>query len=404
MIALPQRFAPQVSLRNGLVASVVLACGLLLTRWWAFDLVPSHIHSLWGPYFVAPMGWLAVAALAFVLYRRLDVPAALETVVEQRMVLFVGGLIGVFLVSIQFFLGMMAGFGHSPYAHSPRWLAINLLFAGATLVAVEVSRAALLRALGPRSLTLALVVATLALAALQFPTSQLMQAGLSHGAEFWGSRFIPLAATGLLAGFFVLYGGIGAGLLISAPLVIFQFYSPILPVADWPILALAGVAGPAIGLWIAEGLFTAEEAPEESTGFFKLPSVAWVMTAVIGLGIFWFSFGFFGFRPAFVPSHSMEPLINQGDVVLVGPVDASTVKVGDIVLYEMSNRQRVLHRVVDVKTGEDGGREFIFKGDNNNAEDLLPVTGKQLIGTYKARVPKLGWIPIKFNNLIGGLR
>ena len=51
---------------------------------------------------------------------------------------------------------------------------------------------------------------------------------------------------------------------------------------DW-LLALAGVAGPAIGLWIAEGLFTAEEAPEESTGFFKLPSVAWVMTAVLGL-------------------------------------------------------------------------------------------------------------------------
>ena len=64
MIALPQRFAPQLSLRNGLVASVALACGLLLTRWWAFDLVPSHVQSLWGAYFVAPMGWLALAALA----------------------------------------------------------------------------------------------------------------------------------------------------------------------------------------------------------------------------------------------------------------------------------------------------------------------------------------------------
>ena len=34
----------------------------------------------------------------------------------------------------------------------------------------------------------------------------------------------------------------------------------------------------------------------------------------------------------------MEPHINQGDMVLVGPVNPGDVKVGDIVMYEMSNR------------------------------------------------------------------
>lgn len=404
MIAIRQRLGPQVSLRNGFVASALVALALLAARWWASSGVPNLVTSLWGPYGLAPIGWLAAAAVALVLYLRLDAVPVDERAAPQRTVLLVAGLVGCFMVSLQVIVGMVAGFGNSPYAHSPQWLATNLLFAGSTLVAVEFSRAALLRALGPKSLTLALVLSTIALAAVQFTDAQLTQSGFAKEAQFWGGTFIPLAAIGLVAGFFVLYGGISAGLLVAAPLVIFQYYSPILPVAQWPILALAGVAGPAIGLWIAESLFAEGELPEEQAGFIKLPSMAWLLTAVAALAIFWFSFGFFGYRPAFVPSHSMEPLINQGDVVLIGPVHANNVRVGDIVMYQLSNRQRVLHRVKQITLSQSGTREFIFKGDNNNAPDLYPVTDSQLVGRYLGKVPKIGWVAIKFNELIGRFR
>jgi signal peptidase len=400
-----QRFVPRLGLRNAAIGVALVVPALLVARYLAMTAMPHITTSLYGPYLLAPLGWLAAGGVGLYVYRQLPQPAeAAEAAVNRRTVLLVAALIGAFLVSTQFIVGMLGGFGHSPYAHTPRWLATNLLFAGSIVLAVEFSRAALLRAIGPRSLTLALVLTTLGLAAVQFTDAQLTQSGFSREAQFWGATFIPLAATGLLAGFFVLYGGIPAGLLISAPLVAFQYYSPILPAAEWPILALAGVAGPAMGLWIAEGLFAADEVEEDASGFFRLPSVAWVLTAVIALAIFWFSFGFFGFRPAFVPSHSMEPLINQGDVVLVGPVDANSVKVGDIVLYQMPNKQRVLHRVTAIDRDDKGVREFTFKGDNNNAEDILPVRDDQLMGAYINRVPKIGWVAIKFNQLIGAMR
>jgi len=396
------RIAPRIAARPALSAVAAVAAALLAARWIAFYGVSQLTDSLWGPYFLAPMAWLGAAGVAFYAYRHLPPLAAAEHNVERRTVLLVAGLVGVFLVSLQLVIGVFSAFGHSPYAHSPRWLLTNLLFAGSTVVMAEVARGALLRSIGRWSLTLGLVAATVGIAAVQFTNAQCMQDGFTHQAEFWGSQFIPLAAVGLVAGFFILYGGLSAGLLVSAPLVIFTYYSPILPSAEWPIRALVGVAGPAMGLWIAEGLFAAEDpAAEEEKGFFKLPSVAWVLTACIALAIFWFSFGFLGYRPAFVPSHSMEPLIDQGDVVLVGPVNPNTVKVGDIVLYEMSNHQRVLHRVVAIQGGENGGRQFVFKGDNNNTEDLMPVTDKQLIGSYIGRLPKVGWIPIKFNELLG---
>ncbi len=397
-----QRIAPRIAARPALSTVVAVAAALLAARWVVFWGIPRLTYSLWGPYFLGPVTWLAAGAVAFYAYRRLEPLPATEHDVERRTVLLVAALIGVFLVALQLIIGIFSAFGHSPYAHSPRWLLTNLLFAGSTVLMAEAARGALLRSIGRWSLTLALVASTLGIAAVQFTNAQLTQDGFTRQAEFWGSQFIPLAAVGLVAGFFILYGGLSAGLLVSAPLVIFTYYSPILPSAEWPIRALVGVAGPAMGLWIAEGLFAAEDpAAEEEKGFFRLPSVAWVLTAVIALGIFWFSFGFFGYRPAFVPSHSMEPRINQGDVVLVGRVDPNTVKVGDIILYELPNRQRVLHRVVAIQKSENGERQFVFKGDNNNTEDLMPVTDKQLIGSYIGRFPKVGWIPIKFNELLG---
>ena len=400
-----QRLVPRIAARPLRATAVGVVVALALARWLAFYGIPRTTESLWGPYFLAPLCWLGAACVAYYAYRRLPPLAAAEHAVGRGTVLLIAGLVGLFLVSLQLVLGVVSSFGYSPYAHSPRWLAINFLFAGSTALAAEAARGALLRSMGRLSLTLALVVGSVGIAAMQFTDAAFVQADFTRQSEFWGTQFIPLAATGLVSGFFILYGGLGAGLLVSLPLVAFTYYSPVLPAADWPVRALVGVAGPAMGLWIAEGLFASEDGePEEHGGFSRLPSIAWVLTAVIALAIFWFSFGFFGFRPAFVPSHSMEPFIQQADVVLLGPVHPSEVKVGDVLMYEMANRQRVLHRVDQIQQGESGSRQFIFKGDNNNTEDLMPVTDKQLVGSYIGRIPKLGWLPIKFNELIGKAR
>ncbi len=374
----------------------------MLARWWAFELVPQMTHSLWGPYFLAPLGWSLAAAVGIYCYRRIDWQPLTEISVEQSTILTFAALVGLFILSTQLILGMFANFGHSPLAHSPKWLLINFFFAGSILFAVEAARAVLLRVFAPKSLMLSLLLVSLALVAVQIPFAQFVQSGFADQARFWGALFIPMAATGLVAGFFVMYGGLRAGLLVSAPLVAFQYFSPILPVADWPMLALAGVGGPAIGLWVAEGLFSDEEENEERG--FQLPSVSWVATMVVAAAIFWFGFGFFGYKPMFVPTISMEPNIEQGDVVLLGPVDPDKVKVGDIILYGQDKRTRVLHRVTDIRLGEDGGRVFILKGDNNNGDDLLPVPGANLMGKFVVRVPKLGWLPIKFQQELAKLR
>jgi signal peptidase I len=62
------------------------------------------------------------------------------------------------------------------------------------------------------------------------------------------------------------------------------------------------------------------------------------------------------------PGVSMQPLIRDGDVLLVRPVDASTVRVGDVVLFQTALGRVVVHRVIRVRvTGT--GRWFTVQGD-----------------------------------------
>jgi signal peptidase len=403
MTALIQTFKRGRWIPQELRPALYVLVALLVARWWALEYVPGHVFSLWGPYFLAPLGWSLAAAAGLYFYRHVQWQPLIDSVVEQKTILMFAALVGLFIVATQIVLGMFADFGRSPFAHSPRWLLTNAFFAGSTLLAVETARVVFLRTFAPKSLTLALLLTSAGLVAIPLAASQFTQTGIVAQAEFWGSVYIPLAATGLVAGFFVLYGGLRAGLLVSAPIVAFQYFSPILPVADWPMLALAGVGGPAVGLWVAEGLFAEAEEEEEERGF-QLPSMAWTVTAVLALTIFWFSFGFFGYKPMFVPSTSMEPAISRGDAVLIGPIDPDSVEVGDVVLYSLGGATRVLHRVVDIRTGEDGQRVFVMKGDNNNAEDLAPIVDEQLLGGLAGSVPKIGWLPIKFQQTLADLK
>ena len=50
----------------------------------------------------------------------------------------------------------------------------------------------------------------------------------------------------------------------------------------------------------------------------------------------------------------------------------------------------VTHRIIEVRTAEDGSPIFITKGDANNTEDSEPVTAENLVGIYMGRIPKLG--------------
>lgn len=106
--------------------------------------------------------------------------------------------------------------------------------------------------------------------------------------------------------------------------------------------------------------------------------ITWVslilLTSFVFTGIFTGKPSMFGYRVFYVPTTSMEPTIMSHSFIVAKTVDADDVQPGDIVTYyRMDDKKVICHRII-AKT--EGG--FIFKGDNNQKEDPLPVENEAI--------------------------
>lgn len=109
----------------------------------------------------------------------------------------------------------------------------------------------------------------------------------------------------------------------------------------------------------------------------------------------------FGVTPMIVLSQSMSgdapDHIEIDDLVFIDDSHPDTFEVGDVISF-MEGKIVVTHRILEIKTLDDGSREFITGGDNNRDEngdvvkDTEAVTEANAIGKYMFRIPKLGAI------------
>ena len=69
----------------------------------------------------------------------------------------------------------------------------------------------------------------------------------------------------------------------------------------------------------------------------------------------------------------------------------------------MKDGTAVTHRITSIETDENGNLLFTTKGDANETEDTEKVTEDQVIGTYLARIPKVGDFALFLQQPIGML-
>jgi signal peptidase len=99
-----------------------------------------------------------------------------------------------------------------------------------------------------------------------------------------------------------------------------------------------------------------------------------------------------GFVPLIVLTDSMEPDIQNGDLVICRTKKADSVEVGDVIAFydpAGSGTSIVTHEVVELVT-ENGSIKFRTKGIANNREDASLVPVSNFIGVLMIRLPKLG--------------
>jgi signal peptidase I len=89
---------------------------------------------------------------------------------------------------------------------------------------------------------------------------------------------------------------------------------------------------------------------------------------------------------------SMRPFIRDGDFVTVSPVENSSIKTGDVVLYSTAENDPIMHRVIK-KYIKKGGTTLLIKGDASSGSpervDIQRVLGKLTAIERKGRRKQL---------------
>lgn len=107
-----------------------------------------------------------------------------------------------------------------------------------------------------------------------------------------------------------------------------------------------------------------------------------------------------GATPYTVLTGSMSPTYPPGTLVVVKPIDAADLGVGDVITYQIeSGRPEVAtHRIISRGVNGKGEHWFRTQGDANGAPDPEPVRAEQVKGRVWYAVPYLG----RVNDLING--
>lgn len=97
----------------------------------------------------------------------------------------------------------------------------------------------------------------------------------------------------------------------------------------------------------------------------------------------------FGCEAYIIKTNSMEPSIENGDVVITKKVPEEKIQVGDIITFKQ-DADIITHRISRIE--EENEKKYITKGDNNNVEDSSKITYQEIKGKEIITIPYLGKI------------
>ncbi len=99
--------------------------------------------------------------------------------------------------------------------------------------------------------------------------------------------------------------------------------------------------------------------------------------------------------PLNVMTNSMEDTIYEGDFIVIEECDTVNLEVGDVISFFATEQDVTIiktHRIVEINN-DNGSVSFITRGDNNEADDYIPVFPSDIVGKWNGvRLAKVGTI------------
>lgn len=290
-------------------------------------------------------------------------------------------------ISVYMLIGLLTGYGMSPYSTSLAGLLVNSIFTCTRYMSFELIRFHLVGSLRFRRRELSLYIPALIVWFLTWFPYPLLTLSLDHRSLKTIFRYlIPSIISNLFSTFLVLNNGLLASLIYNVLPQLVLRVLPYLPNFDWLIEGVYNTIVPVMGFYMV--------LPHTGVGRRNKKLLVRESKSIAGIALYFgvavfismvFQ-GYLGFRLYVVSSRSMEPALKIGDVVVVCGLCGDPTE-GDIVAY-VSEYGVIVHRVVEVinETGL-----LVTKGDANAEVDPNPIPRKYVLGKVIFTLPRLGY-------------
>ena len=207
------------------------------------------------------------------------------------------------------------------------------------------------------------------------------------------TTLIPAILESALCTYLVYIGGAKFSIIYRMFVTMPPFLVPIIPNLDWFASAIVGVTLP-LGVYIYMNYVHVNRSERLSKRERRSynPVIYVPVFAFIAL-LAGFVMGLFKYQPIAVLSGSMSPTFNRGDAVVVNKLttrEKDELKKGDIIQF-VSGTKYVIHRIVDITNDSYGNKQFITKGDHNNANDTGKVALEDVKGKVSFVIPLIGY-------------
>jgi signal peptidase len=126
------------------------------------------------------------------------------------------------------------------------------------------------------------------------------------------------------------------------------------------------------------------------------PLVGWTATAlVVALAVVYGGLRLADWRPLTIVTGSMRPALAPGDLIVVSPQRASTIRPGEVITFAHPRRRgrTLTHRVLRVQSGPPvapGWLAVTTKGDANLAPERWTIRADGSVGRVRVHLPRVG--------------
>ncbi len=177
---------------------------------------------------------------------------------------------------------------------------------------------------------------------------------------------------------------------------LYIFFIPITPDIHMLIQTLIKMIAPYIIYVILEYAYSNEHVYLSRKSKRKIAIINFVIIAVMIIITMLVSCKF-KYGILVIGSESMTGTINKGDSIIYEEYKNQKIKTGQIIVFKM-DKMIVVHRVIEIKNVNDEKRYFT-KGDANKEVDQGYTTDDKIIGIYKSKTEKIGYLTLWFNNV-----